>query len=71
MSERLSLAKVVIWTLVVALTGLIFYIAFIKKSMFILWPNTVLLICVALIGAILGFVIYGSIKGFKNTFPND
>ncbi len=39
--------------------------------MFVLWPNVVNLICAVLVGATIGFVIYGCIKGFENTFPND
>jgi hypothetical protein len=39
--------------------------------MFILWPNTILLICAAIVGGVIGFVIYGLIKGFENTFPDD
>ena len=39
--------------------------------MFVLWPNVVTYICVALVGAVIGFIIYGLIKGFENTFPND
>ena len=33
--------------------------------------NTTLWICVALVGSVVGFVIYGCIKGFENTFPNE
>ena len=39
--------------------------------MFVLWPNVTTLVVVALIGAVIGFVIYGCIKGFENTFPDD
>jgi hypothetical protein len=39
--------------------------------MFVLWPNVVTYICAALVGATIGFIIYGLIKGFENTFPND
>ena len=39
--------------------------------MFILWPNTVTLICLALVAGTVGFIIYGCIKGFENTFPDD
>lgn len=39
--------------------------------MFILWPNTITLIAAILVGATVGFVIYGCIKGFDKTFPND
>jgi hypothetical protein len=39
--------------------------------MFIIPYNTTLWICVALVIAMIGFVIYGLIKGFENTFPND
>jgi hypothetical protein len=34
-------------------------------------PNLMLWVCVAIVGAVIGFVIYGLIKGFENTFPND
>lgn len=39
--------------------------------MFVLWPNVILLICAAIFGSVLGFVVYGLIKGFENTFPDD
>ena len=39
--------------------------------MFVLWPNVTLLVCVGIVGGIIGFLVYGSIKGFKNVFPND
>jgi hypothetical protein len=38
---------------------------------FILWPNTITLIAAILVGSTIGFVIYGSIKGFDKTFPNE
>ena len=41
------------------------------KRMFILWPNTILFVVVGLLLAVIGFIIYGLIKGFENTFPND
>ena len=41
------------------------------ERMYILWPNMITIIVVALVGATIGFVIYGLIKGFENTFPND
>ena len=41
------------------------------ERMYILWPNTITFVVVGLVGATIGFVIYGIIKGFKNTFPND
>ena len=37
--------------------------------MFTIPPNTILLICAAIVGAVIGFVIYGCIKGFENIFP--
>ena len=40
-----------------------------KKVMFTIPPNTILIICAAIFGAIIGFVIYGCIKGFENIFP--
>lgn len=39
--------------------------------MFVLWPNVTVLVVVALVGAVIGFVIYGCIKGFENTFPDN
>ena len=39
--------------------------------MFVLWPNVVTIICAGLLGGVIGFIIYGCIKGFENTFPND
>ena len=41
------------------------------ERMYILWPNFITLVVVGLLGATIGFVIYGLIKGFENTFPND
>jgi len=38
---------------------------------FVLWPNIITLIAAVLVGATIGFVIYGIIKGFDKTFPND
>jgi len=42
-----------------------------NNHMFILWPNIITLICLALVGGMIGFIIYGCIKGFENTFPDD
>jgi len=39
--------------------------------MFVLWPNFITLVAAILVGATVGFIIYGLIKGFENTFPND
>lgn len=39
--------------------------------MFVLWPNIIVLISAILLGATIGFVIYGLIKGFDKIFPND
>ena len=39
--------------------------------MFVLWPNVVTLICAALVVGLVGFIIYGLIKGFEKIFPND
>ena len=41
-----------------------------EKIMFTIPPNTILLICAAIVGAIIGFLIYGCIKGFRNIFPD-
>lgn len=41
------------------------------EQMFILNPNAVTLIVFALLASVIGFVIYGCIKGFENTFPNE
>ncbi len=34
---------------------------------FMLWSNFILLVCLAIVFSILGFIIYGSIVGFENT----
>jgi hypothetical protein len=39
--------------------------------MFVLPPNTILLICAAIVFAIVGFVIYGFVKGFENIFRDE
>jgi hypothetical protein len=70
MSKGSSYVKYLGIIAVVALLIFIAYIA-IKGVMFILWPNTVLFISVALVAATIGFIIYGNNKGFENTFPND
>jgi hypothetical protein len=31
-------------------------------------PNFILLVCAATVGSIVGFIIYGLIVGFENTF---
>ena len=41
------------------------------ERMYVLWPNVINFIVFALVGSTIGFVIYGLIKGFENTFPND
>jgi hypothetical protein len=39
--------------------------------MFVLPPNFMLLVCAAIVFGIMGFVIYGFIKGFENIFPGE
>jgi len=39
--------------------------------MFVLWANFITFICGGLVVGVIGFIIYGCIKGFENTFPND
>ncbi len=34
-------------------------------------PNVILWVCVALVGSIVGFVIYGLIKGFDHLFKEE
>jgi hypothetical protein len=38
---------------------------------FVLDQNFLLWVCVAIVGGIIGFVIYGCIKGFENVFRED
>jgi len=38
--------------------------------MFVLDQNFLLWVCVAIVGGVIGFVIYGCIKGFENLFPD-
>jgi hypothetical protein len=35
--------------------------------MVVLPPNFILLVCAAIVGSIVGFIIYGLIVGFENT----
>lgn len=39
--------------------------------MFVLWPNATLIICGGIVLAMACFLIYGAIKGFDKTFPDD
>jgi hypothetical protein len=39
--------------------------------MFTIPYNTTLVIVIAIVAAVIGFVIYGFIKGFENIFPDD
>jgi len=39
--------------------------------MFIIPYNTTLWVCAAIVIGIIGFVIYGCIKGFENTFTHE
>jgi hypothetical protein len=39
------------------------------KIMFTIPPNFILLVCAGIVGAVIGFVIYGFIKGFEKIFP--
>jgi uncharacterized membrane protein (DUF4010 family) len=66
----MSRGKLMITALIICFILLVGYPA-VTNRMFILWPNTILWICVGLVVATIGFVIYGLIKGFENTFPND
>jgi hypothetical protein len=43
----------------------------VQVGMFIIPYNTTLWVVAILVGAVIGFVIYGLIKGFDKTFPND
>ena len=70
MEKRLSYAKYLGAAATVAFLVFIAYIA-IRGEMFVLWPNITTVVCVAIVAAILGFIIYGWKKGFENTFPND
>ena len=63
--HKLFVAAVVLAAIVLTVFGLGL------KRMYILWPNFMLFVVVALLLATVGFVIYGLIKGFENTFPND
>jgi len=38
---------------------------------FIIPPNFILFVCAGIVIGIIGFVIYGFIKGFENVFPNE
>lgn len=38
--------------------------------MVVLPPNVILLVCVGVVASIVGFIIYGFVVGFKNTFKD-
>jgi len=61
------------WFVVLVITAAIALTIFglTLDRMYVLWPNVITYIVLALVGATIGFVIYGLIKGFENTFPND
>jgi hypothetical protein len=40
-----------------------------EKIMFTIPPNFILLVCAGIVGAVIGFLIYGFIKGFDKVFP--
>ena len=40
-------------------------------KMFTIPPNTILLVCVLIVVAIFGYLIYGFIKGFENIWPKE
>ena len=40
------------------------------QTMFTIPPNVILLICVILVGALVGFVIRGFIKGWDKVYPD-
>jgi hypothetical protein len=42
-----------------------------EKAMFVLPPNFMLLICAAIVAAIVGYVICGLVKGFENIYPKE
>ncbi len=37
---------------------------------FVLWPNIILFVCVGIVLSIIGYIIYGGIVGFENTFKD-
>ena len=34
----------------------------------VLWPNTILIVCAGVVLSIVGYIVYGVIVGFGNTF---
>ena len=62
---KLFVAAVLLAAIVLTVFGLSL------DRMYVLWPNFILFVVVGLLLATIGFVIYGCIKGFENTFPND
>ena len=38
------------------------------KVVFVLDQNFLLYVCAAIVGGVIGFIIYGCIKGFENIF---
>lgn len=67
----MSKIKMIIIGIVVVFCAVFSVILSRMEQMFILNPNSVTMIVFALLAAVIGFVIYGLIRGFENTFPND
>jgi amino acid transporter len=58
---------------IAAVIGLILKIAIIVYSgrMYVLWYNTVLVVCVLMVLCVIGFWVYVAIKGLDNVFKDE
>jgi len=58
---------------IAAVIGMILKIAIIVYSgkMYILWYNTVLVVCVLMVLCVIGFWVYVAIKGLDNVFTHE
>ncbi len=58
---------------IAAVIGIIVKIAIIVYSgrMYVLWENSVLVVCVAMVLCVIGFWVYVAIKGLDNVFKDE
>lgn len=72
-AKKDKLVKLVKYLGIAAVIGIILGIAIIVHSgrMFVLWYNTVLVVCVLMVLCVVGFWVYVAIKGLDNVFENE
>ena len=67
----MSKTKIITLAIIVVVLAVLSVILSRMEQMFILNANVITLIVFALLATVIGFVIYGCIRGFDHTFPNE